>query len=108
MEAIVAIDIGTTGAKTALVDRTGALVASALATYPTHTAAGNVVEQAPQDWWVAACRALRDLWAAAPTGVTVGAVILSGQMRIRSCWAQTMWSGRPCYIPTAGRRRKRL
>ncbi|HAJ37511.1 MAG TPA: hypothetical protein DCL15_17730 [Chloroflexi bacterium] len=81
MDTILAIDIGTTGAKAALVRRDGALLASALATYPTHTAAGGVVEQTPQDWWDASCRALRQLWAAAPAGVHVAAVILSGQMQ---------------------------
>ncbi len=81
MDTILAIDIGTTGAKAALVRRDGALLASALATYPTHTAAGGVVEQNPQDWWDASCRALRQLWADAPAGVHVVAVILSGQMQ---------------------------
>ena len=81
MDTILAIDIGTTGAKAALVTRDGALLASALATYPTHTAAGNVVEQTPQDWWDAVCAALRDIWANAPADVTVAAVILSGQMQ---------------------------
>jgi len=81
MDTILAIDIGTTGAKAALVDRSGALLASVLATYPTHTAAGGVVEQTPQEWWDASCRALRQLWASAPTGVQFAAVILSGQMQ---------------------------
>lgn len=81
MDAIVAIDIGTTGAKAALVDQTGRLLTSALATYPTHTAAGNVVEQAPEDWWSAACYALQRVMAAAPAALQVAAVILSGQMQ---------------------------
>ncbi|GIK75074.1 MAG: xylulokinase [Chloroflexota bacterium] len=81
MDTILAIDIGTTGAKAALVGRDGVLLASALATYPTHTGAGGVVEQNPQDWWDASCRALRQLWADAPAGVHVAAVILSGQMQ---------------------------
>jgi xylulokinase len=81
MDTILAIDIGTTGAKAAVVRRDGALLASALATYPTHTAAGGVVEQNPQDWWDAFCRALRQLWTDAPAGVHVAAVILSGQMQ---------------------------
>ena len=81
MDTILAIDIGTTGAKAALVTRYGALLASALATYPTHTAAGNIVEQTPQEWWDAVCAALRDIWASAPADVRVAAVILSGQMQ---------------------------
>ncbi|MFO7631161.1 MAG: FGGY family carbohydrate kinase [Caldilinea sp.] len=81
MDTILAIDIGTTGAKAALVNRDGALLASALATYPTHTAAGNIVEQTPQEWWDATCHALHDIWRSAPAGVHVAAVILSGQMQ---------------------------
>lgn len=81
METILAIDIGTTGAKAALVNREGAILAAALATYPTHTAAGNVVEQNPQDWWAATCRALQELWARTEEKGDVAAVILSGQMQ---------------------------
>lgn len=81
METILAIDIGTTGAKAALVSRDGAVRAAALATYPTHTAAGNVVEQNPQDWWEATCRAVQELWAQTGEKGTIAAVILSGQMQ---------------------------
>lgn len=81
MDAILVIDIGTTGAKAALVNRDGARLASALATYPTHTAMGGVVEQHPQDWWDACCRALHQLWTDASAGVRIAAVILSGQMQ---------------------------
>jgi xylulokinase len=80
MQSIVAIDIGTAGAKAALVGRDGRLLASALAIYPTQSAAGNRVEQHPQDWWAAAVRALRALWGQAPAA-SVAAVILSGQMQ---------------------------
>lgn len=81
MDTILAIDIGTTGAKAALVNRAGSILAAALATYPTHTAAGNVVEQNPQEWWEATCRAVRDLWAQTEDKGRVAAVILSGQMQ---------------------------
>jgi xylulokinase len=81
MDTILAIDIGTTGAKAALVGRDGLPLASALASYPTYTAAGNVVEQAPHDWWDATCRALHDIRRGAPADVRVAAVILSGQMQ---------------------------
>jgi len=81
MDTILAIDIGTTGAKAALVNRAGAILAAALATYPTYTAAGNVVEQNPPDWWEATCRALHDLWAQTGDKARIAAVILSGQMQ---------------------------
>ena len=81
MDAILAIDVGTTGAKAALVGRDGAILVSAFASYPTHTAAGGVVEQNPQDWWAAVCAALGELWGNAGKDVQVAAVILSGQMQ---------------------------
>jgi len=80
MQSIVAIDIGTAGAKAALVERGGRVLASALATYPTHSAAGNMVEQHPQDWWAATVHALHALWRQVPAA-QVAAVILSGQMQ---------------------------
>ena len=81
MEGIVAVDIGTTGAKAALVNRAGALVAQGFAGYATHTAAGGVVEQESEAWWQATCEALQALWADAPAGCTVAAVTFSGQMQ---------------------------
>lgn len=82
MQIIVAIDIGTTGAKAALVGQDGRLLASGYASYATHTGESNRVEQAPGDWWAAICTALTQLWAA--PGVDKGAlaaVALSGQMQ---------------------------
>jgi len=80
MEAIIAIDVGTTGTKAALVDRDGRILASGYAGYETRTAAGGVIEQDPQDWWAATCAALAQMWAAAPS-VNPAAVALSGQMQ---------------------------
>ncbi len=83
MSTIIALDIGTTGTKAALVDQAGRLLASSYAGYPTHTRAGNVVEQAPEDRWQATCLALAQIWASVPAGAaqTVAAVALSGQMQ---------------------------
>lgn len=81
MQTIVAIDIGTTGAKVALVAQDGQIVASGDSTYPTHTGEGNQVEQMPADWWMATCAALAQLWTAGGDRDTIAAVALSGQMQ---------------------------
>lgn len=79
MQAIIAIDVGTTGTKAALIDRGGRILASGYEGYETRTA-GGVVEQEPGDWWAATCTALAQMWAAAPS-VNPAAVSLSGQMQ---------------------------
>lgn len=81
MQSIVAIDIGTTGAKVALVAQDGHILASGYGAYPTHTSEGNRVEQMPADWWTATCAALAQLWAAGCDRSTLAAVALSGQMQ---------------------------
>ena len=83
MNLILALDIGTTGTKAALVDRAGHLLATGYADYPTYHSESNVVEQEPEDWWRAACVALAQVWQTAGTGAAqrVAAVSLSGQMQ---------------------------
>lgn len=81
MQTIVAIDIGTTGAKVALVARDGQILASGYDAYPTHTGEGNRMEQTPGDWWRATCAALTQLWQAGSDRNTIAAVALSGQMQ---------------------------
>ena len=48
MEALLALDIGTTGAKAALVGRDGRLLAMGYGEYPTLSPASNRVEQQPE------------------------------------------------------------
>lgn len=82
VQTIVAIDIGTTGAKAALVGQNGQVLAHGYAAYPTQTGEGNRVEQQPADWWDATCVALAHLWAS--VGVdrsAIAAIALSGQMQ---------------------------
>ncbi|MDY0091882.1 MAG: FGGY-family carbohydrate kinase [Candidatus Vecturithrix sp.] len=50
MQQIIAIDIGTTGAKTALISRAGEILARHYGTYETISHQGQV-EQNPEDWW---------------------------------------------------------
>ena len=81
MNTTLGIDLGTSELKLALVDETGALVASAGAPLAVSRPHPHWAEQAPQDWWdalVAAARTLRARDAATWAGVQ--AIGLSGQM----------------------------
>jgi xylulokinase len=73
-----AFDFGTTGTKSALIDRDGRTLRTAYRAYATHTEAGGVVEQQVADWWEAVIGATHDL--AAETE-SVGAIALTGQMQ---------------------------
>jgi len=78
---IVAHDLGTSGDKASLHDRSGRLVATCTVGYPTRFAAGGVAEQDPRDWERAVGEATRRLLAqAGVAGAAVTGVVLSGQM----------------------------
>jgi xylulokinase len=79
VDVVVAIDIGTTAAKSVLFDRDGVAVASATFDYATQTQ-GARVEQDPNDWWTATVAGLRSLRDQAPDAKPV-AVVLSGHMQ---------------------------
>jgi sugar (pentulose or hexulose) kinase len=51
------MDIGTTGAKAALLDSAGQALRSAYREYPTQAGAGGMMEQDGRDWWQAAASA---------------------------------------------------
>jgi xylulokinase len=53
------IDLGTSSAKTVLVDEEGHVVATASAGYPLQTPHPDWVEQSPSDWWHAVCKTIR-------------------------------------------------
>ncbi len=72
-----ALDIGTTGVKAALVDENGKVINSAHRDYATHTAEGGIVEQNAADWWKAVTEAAREL----NGGSEVEGVALTGQMQ---------------------------
>lgn len=61
MQTILTLDIGTTGSKAALIDRAGKILATGYADYPTYSAAGNIIEQDPEDWWKATIFAINQL-----------------------------------------------
>ncbi len=50
---ILAVDLGTSGCKTALVSIEGSVAGWAFAEVPLHVLPGNGVEQVPADWWSA-------------------------------------------------------
>ncbi len=56
---LLGLDIGTTAAKAALFHAGGALLAATDAPYPTQFLKPGWVEQHPEDWWLAACEAIR-------------------------------------------------
>ncbi len=70
-----AFDIGTTGAKAALISANGTTVRSAYHTYKTHQHDGWI-EQDAADWWRAVIEAAHELDAS-----TVDAIALTGQMQ---------------------------
>ena len=56
---ILAVDLGTSGVKVAVIGVRGELVASAVERYPLHVLGGGGVEQDPADWWDAVVRGIR-------------------------------------------------
>lgn len=81
MEALIGLDIGTSGAKAVVADREGRLLAAATAEYPLSQPRPLWSEQDPADWWRGAREALRA--AVAQSGVPAGQIAglgLTGQM----------------------------
>ncbi|TXK14575.1 xylulokinase [Microbacterium wangchenii] len=77
MTLIAGLDIGTSSVKLAVLTSEGTVIARATASYDTVHGPGGIVEQRPEDWWDAACRALAD------TGVAdrIDALGVTGQMQ---------------------------
>ncbi len=59
MEYLIGIDLGTSGTKTVLFDRSGTVIASALTEYPLIQEKNGWAEQEPGDWWQATVKTLR-------------------------------------------------
>ncbi len=81
MQYLLGIDLGTSGTKTVLFDRTGKAVASATREYPLSQPENGWAEQAPQDWWEAAINTIRQVLK--DSGVasdSIAALGISGQM----------------------------
>jgi xylulokinase len=77
METILALDLGTTGVKAALMDREGRIHRHEYREYPVRVM-GDRVEQDPETWWTAAVQAVSSL---EPSRNDIAAVVLSGQMQ---------------------------
>ncbi len=71
-----AFDIGTTGAKVALVDSQGRTVRSTYRDYETYASDNGVMEQNAEDWWAAVSAAVHEL-----NAHEAGAITLTGQMQ---------------------------
>jgi xylulokinase len=69
-------DIGTSGTKAALLSETGEILKSSYRDYPIFAQVNGVVEQDANDWWKAACEAIKEL-----EPQNVKAIILTGQMQ---------------------------
>ena len=81
MAYLIGVDVGTTGAKTILVDEMGRLHASALESYPLHTPQPKWAEQNPEDWWQATVKSIRVVLAESKISPdTIKGLGLSGQM----------------------------
>jgi xylulokinase len=81
MNVFLGIDIGTSGTKTLAINEKGAILASAVETYPCHFPKPLWSEQDPEDWWQATIRSVRKTVAKAKIKpAAVRSIGLSGQM----------------------------
>lgn len=76
---ILAIDLGTSGPKTALCTLAGQVIAGTSAAVRLHMLPGGGAEQDPHEWWQAICSATRRLLAHKPPGVHVAGVCVTSQ-----------------------------
>ncbi len=81
MDALLGIDIGTSGTKCLAIDKTGKTLAASTRTYPAYAPKPLWSEQDPEDWWQGTIGAVRDVVAKARLKAgDVKAIGLSGQM----------------------------
>ncbi|MGY5766567.1 acetyltransferase [Brachybacterium sp. DNPG3] len=78
MTVLLALDLGTSRAKAALIDLEGRALATAGAAYPTRTTPDGGREQDPEDWVRAARAAIAGVL---PSSADVAALCLTGQMQ---------------------------
>jgi len=78
---LLAHDLGTTGNKATLFDEAGKLVASAFESYSTFYDQPGWVEQDPESWWTAVCRASAEVMVSAGiTKASLAGISFSGHM----------------------------
>lgn len=81
MAYLIGIDVGTTGAKTILIDEEGKLLASDLEEYALHTPRPKWAEQDPEDWWQATIASIEAVLEESHVdSAEVKGLSLSGQM----------------------------
>ena len=81
LQYLIGVDLGTSGTKTVLFDRTGKEIASASAEYPLYQPRNGWAEQDPEDWWNAAVSTIRDaLQKSRIDPREIAGLSLSGQM----------------------------
>jgi xylulokinase len=73
------LDVGTSGVKAILIERTGEVIANATSPLQLITPQPGWAEQDPESWWQATSAAVRDLLAQKPDA-DVAAIGISGQM----------------------------
>ena len=61
MEYLIGIDLGTSGTKTVLFDKTGKAIASATVEYPMYQEKNGWAEQDPLDWWQASTATIAEV-----------------------------------------------
>ncbi len=86
MKHLIGIDIGTTGAKSIVMDAKGRVLASEFREYPLHLPKPGWAEQDPEDWWAATRVSLKNLLARSRVGAgTIEGISFSGQMHGLVC-----------------------
>jgi len=81
MEYLMGIDVGTSGVKTVIIDREGAIVSSGTVEYPLLTPRPGWAEQNPADWWSATVRCIKNsLKKSAVNSRNIKGIGLTGQM----------------------------
>jgi xylulokinase len=78
-QAVLGIDLGTSGVKALVAGTDGAVLGRGVAGYPVRVPASGRAEAAPEDWWLATRAAVREALAEADR-VTVTALAVAGQM----------------------------
>jgi len=81
MTYLMGIDVGTTGAKTLLINENGEVIASVSAEYPMYTPYPNWAEQNPEDWWEATKASIGEVLATSGVEPSqIAGLGLTGQM----------------------------
>ncbi|MBX7244689.1 MAG: xylulokinase [Candidatus Sumerlaeaceae bacterium] len=86
MKNLIGVDIGTTGAKSVLINERGKVLASDFREYPLSLPKPGWAEQNPEDWWAATVVSLRNLLAKSGVSArSLEGISFSGQMHGLVC-----------------------